>query len=90
MIDRDRQSVRGRAPWADRERSGSAVWDPVDLSNTERVCILTRHLLAGEQLTVTEAARLTGLSASGARNTLRSMSRVLELLCEHGKWQLLK
>lgn len=89
LTDSPRRSIIGRAPWADQEPSGSGgAFDPTEFTGTERAVIVARHFLAGGTLTARQCAMLTGLSESGARCLLRTMSRVLPIYDDANVWRM--
>jgi DNA-binding IclR family transcriptional regulator len=66
--------------------------DPNELTSIRRTAIVVHHLERGEQVTVRNVVRMTGLTPSGARHLLRAISNVLPVYYdpETHTWQVVE
>ena len=54
---------------------------------TERAALVAFWLAKGAQWTVSEVAERTGLTRQGAEYLLKTMSRVIPIYVDDGRWQ---
>ena len=55
-------------------------------NTTERVALVTYHLMQEKQLTTAQIARIAGMSCNGARRMVCKMSRVVPVTNEGDRW----
>lgn len=58
-----------------------------DLTPQERAAIIAWYLARGQELTVADVARLTGLGRRGARKLVIRLSRVIPIHKAAKRWQ---
>lgn len=57
---------------------------------TERVAVVVRRLTLGQEMTIGDVMRLTGLSRGASYNLMYRVSRVTPLVLDAGRWGLLE